>query len=534
MDYHCTYLPYKDTHSFSSLVNDYLSKDEKLHGFYTFDTDISGIKKAIEERKKYPVDRELLVKILEKQYADVEVPKAVRKNIQKLKDEHTFTICTAHQPNLLTGYLYFIYKIIHAIKLAHELSEEFLDKHFVPVYYIGSEDNDLDELGTFRYNGEKYIWGASGQTGAVGRMNTQSLKPLLEELFKRLGPPGEYTERLKEILTQAYLEHNTIGKATQYLVSKLFGKYGLVVIDPDDTDLKRAFTEVMKDDLLQGKAESLVTKQIEKLSAHYKSQAHPRSINLFYLKDNLRERIEKQDSEWKVLNTNISFSREELLNELEDHPERFSPNVVLRGLFQETILPDVAFIGGGAEVAYWLQLKTVFEHYEVFYPVILLRQSVLWMSKDAGRRMHNLHLTYPALFLDKDELVKNYFLKEVERELNIDEEANELEVILERLKTKAKGIDTTLEYSAGAVLQKINYQLDILRKKMLRAEKKKNTITVERIDQLKKLLFPDNGLQERVENFIEYYPIYADAFFEILYRCIQPLKNKFLIIRSEK
>lgn len=530
----CTYLPYKDTHSFSALVNDYLSKNEKLKEFYSFDTDISGIEKAIHTRKKQPVDRALLTSVLEKQYADIETADAVKKNIQRLKEEDTFTICTAHQPNLLTGYLYFIYKIIHAIKLSHDLSEKFPDKHFVPVYYIGSEDNDLDELGTFRYGGEKYVWNAAGQTGAVGRMNTESLKPLLDLLFRRLGPPGDFTEQLKKILTKAYLHHHTIGKATQFLVNELFGKYGLVVIDPDDANLKKTFIEVMKEDLLHGKAEELVKKQIEKLSVHYKSQAHPRSINLFYLKDDIRERIEKDGQVWKVLNTDISFTQQELLNELENHPDRFSPNVVLRGLFQETILPDVAFIGGGAEVAYWLQLKTAFEHYNVFYPVILLRQSVLWENEEARKRMQELHITYQELFLGKDELVKNYFLKQAKEELNMDEESNGLELILGKLKTKAKILDATLEYSADAVLKKMSYQLDILRKKMLRAEKKKQAVIVERIEKLKNSLFPNGGLQERVENFIEYYPIYGDAFFEILYRTMKPLQHEFLIIHSEK
>lgn len=530
----CTHLPYKDTHSFSALVNDYLAKDEKLRGFYRFDTDISGIEKAIEERGKYPVDRALLTRVLEKQYADIETTDAVKQHIQQLKEETTFTICTAHQPNLLTGYLYFIYKIIHAIKLAHELSEKYPDKHFVPVYYMGSEDNDLDELGTFRYGAEKYVWDANGQTGAVGRMHTKSLKSLLDQLFRRLGPPGDFTERLKELLTQAYLQHATIGKATQFLVNELFGKYGLVVIDPDDAELKKAFAEVMKDDLLQGKAEGLVKTQIEKISAHYKSQAYPRSINLFYLKDDLRERIEKNGDVWKVLNTDISFTEKELLNELGNHPDRFSPNVVLRGVFQETILPDVAFIGGGAEVAYWLQLKTAFEHYHVFYPAILLRQSVQWIPEDADKRRKDLHLSFQELFLPKEELLNTYFLKQAKEELNIDEETNELDILLEKLKTKATHVDATLEYSADAVQKKINYQLDILRKKMLRAEKKKHAVIVERIEKLKQRLFPNGGLQERVENFIEYYPLYGDAFFEILYTAIKPLQHEFLIIHSEK
>jgi bacillithiol biosynthesis cysteine-adding enzyme BshC len=530
----CTYLPYKDTHSFSKLVVDYLSEHKTLREFYTFPADLEGITQAIHTRKEFPVNRSLLVSVLDRQYKDLEKSPQLVANIAALAGENTFTICTAHQPNLLTGYLYFVYKILHAIKLAQELSKVFPDKRFVPVYYMGSEDNDLAELGTFRYNGEKYIWDGAGQTGAVGRMDTKSLKEVFNSLFKKLGPPGAYLEQLKELISKAYLEHATIGQATQYLVNELFGKYGLVVLDPDDATLKSEFANIMKDDLLHGVAEKLVTEQVEKISANYKSQAHPRNINLFYLKDQLRERIEKEDDKWKVLNTDIVFTKEQLLIELQQHPERFSPNVVLRGLFQETILPDVAFIGGGAEVAYWLQFKSIFDYYNVFYPAILLRQSAQWINKEARGRMDKLKLSIPEIFLPVDEMIKNHLLKEVKNELDIDEQTNELEVVLRDLRNKAISVDATLGYSAEAVLKKISDQLDVLRKKMLRAEKKKRAVDVERLQKLKTLLFPAGGLQERVENFMEYYLCYGEDWFDRLLQAIEPLRHEFLVIEGDK
>src|SRR5690606_34380866 len=152
----------------------------------------------------------------------------------------------------------------------------------------------------------------------------------------------------------------------------LFGKYGLVVIDPDEAALKQAFIPVMQADLLEHPAERLVNGAIARLgAAHYKAQAHPRTINLFYLKDDLRERIERKGARWEVLHTDIAWGQESLLAELHAHPERFSPNVMLRPLYQETILPNVSFIGGGAEVAYWLQLRELFVEHGVFYPVVL-------------------------------------------------------------------------------------------------------------------------------------------------------------------
>ena len=319
MDIDCTHIPYSNTGNFSDLVLDYLNAHPNLKQYYNYTPDADGIAQAIAARSKYPVNRKVLVSVLHKQYAELNKHDKLIENIDRLADENTYTICTAHQPNLMTGYLYFIYKIMHAIKLADELNTKYSDKHFVPVYYMGSEDNDLEELGTFRYNNQKYVWDAAGQTGAVGRMHTNSLKPLLDEVFKVLGPPGENLDVLKDILTQAYLQHQTIGEATQYLVNELFGRYGLVVLNPDEAELKKQIIPILKDDLQNHMAYVLVNDHIETLEEQYKVQAYPRMINLFYLRDDIRERIEKRNGKWRVLNTEIEWSEDALMTELETH-----------------------------------------------------------------------------------------------------------------------------------------------------------------------------------------------------------------------
>lgn len=530
MDTHCTYIPYSQTGFFSPLVADYLAQDDGLQPFYTYTPDETGIKQAIADRANYPVNRKVLVNTLYAQYSKVECCNAVKDNIAALANENTFSVCTAHQPNLLTGYLYFIYKIAHAIQLAHHLNEQHPDKHFVPVYYMGSEDNDLDELGTFRYGGKKCIWDGNGQQGAVGRMNTHSLKTLLDDLFKVLGPPGEYTEQLKDILQQAYLHHHTIGAATRYLVNELFGQYGLVVLDPDHAAFKKEMLHIIKDDLLNHTANGIVSRQAARLAEQYKSQAYPRDINLFYLQDNLRERIEKSGDKWVVLNTDIAWNEEELIGELETYPERFSPNVILRGLLQESILPDVAFIGGGAEVAYWLQLKELFTHYKVFYPIIMLRQSVLWIEPKAAELQKKLGITTQELFKPYEELAKAHVSDKTEHNLSTVDEQNTLEAVIKQLKYKAISLDPTLAASAEAALAKIKHQLAVLEQKMLRAEKRKHETELQRITKLKNILFPNNSLQERVENFVEYYPLHGQLFIDTIVRSIAPLKNEFLVI----
>lgn len=533
MEVCCTHLPYEETEYFSALVIDYLNRHDATLGLYDYYPDITGIAASIAERKKHPVNRKVLVKTLNAQYANAQIPDAVVKNIALLASENTFTICTAHQPNLLTGYLYFIYKIIHAIKLAEDLKRQFPDNNFVPVYYMGSEDNDLDELGTFRYNDKKFIWDANRQTGAVGRMDTESLKPLLDELFKLLGPPGDYCEQLKDILSKAYIGHKTISAATHYLVNELFGRYGLVILNPDETVFKRSILNIMRDDLLLHTPETMVSVSIKDLEVNYKAQAHPREINLFYLKDSIRERIEKHNDRWVILGTEISFSETELIEELNNHPERFSPNVILRGILQESILPDVAFIGGGAEVAYWLELKTLFKHYHVFYPAIILRQSVLWAAPKTAKLRKQLGLSVADTFKDEAKLIRGYLNINSKDDWHTTEETNAIETILKQLQEKADKIDPTLHKSAEAAIVKMKHQLEVLEQKMLRAEKKKMQIELLRISKLKADLFPNKNLQERVENFIGYYLQYGESYTDILKDAIQPLKNEFLVIEEE-
>ena len=532
MDNSFTYLPYKDTGYFSRLVTDYIDGKPEIQQFLGFAPTKQGLEDAISKRREFPVDRTTLVQVLEKQYSGLVTSTQSQSNIRSLLSDNTFTICTAHQPNLLTGYLYFIYKIIHAIKLAEELSVLRPDNHFVPVYYMGSEDNDLDELGTFRFRGEKFVWDGNGQSGAVGRMDTASLKPVLNDLFKLIGPPGTNCDTLHDTIVGAYQEHETVGAATQFLVNELFGRFGLVIIDPDDALLKKAFIPVIEDELLNRRSYPIINEQIEKLGAHYKIQANPRPLNLFYLADQLRERIEVSADKWIVVNTDIEWNKDQLLSELHDHPERFSPNVMLRGLFQETILPNVAFIGGGAEVAYWLQLKTLFGHYGVFYPSILLRQSVLWISPKLASLRNQLAISIEDMFMPEDELVKEYISRHSGTEWQTNQEMIALEHIFAGISQKATNLDATLTSAVDAALTKMRYQLQVVEKKMLRAEKRKMEVHVRRIEKLRSSLFPGNSLQERTENFAEYFLEYGPDFFDVLKEGIQPLRSEFMVVET--
>ncbi|HET8572451.1 MAG TPA: bacillithiol biosynthesis cysteine-adding enzyme BshC [Edaphocola sp.] len=525
-------ISHQATQSFSKLVTGYLSDVKDLAPFYRFRPDPEGLDQAIEERKRIPVNRPVLVEVLKEQYRDYELSPAFQRQIESLLSESTFTVCTAHQPDLMTGYLYFFYKIIHAAKLADYLKERHPENNFVPVFYIGSEDNDFDELSVFHYEGKAWRW-QTGQTGAVGRMNTDDLKPLVKTLTASLIPPGENRDHLIKIISEAYDGRKTIAQAIRHIVHAFLGKFGVVVLDADDERLKRCYLPVMADEIRHSKAETLVKATSAQLNEHYPTQAFARPVNLFYLKDNIRERIEREDNGWKVLRTDISWpDSQAILAELEAHPERFSPNVILRGPYQESILPDVAFIGGGSEVAYWLQLKEVYDHYGIFFPAVILRQSALWMSKNAVDLQHKLKLSDEELFLPLNQLEKNQVLSVSEKELDLYQESGQLAEILERIKCKAGNIDPTLISAAEAVKAKINHLTGRLEKKMLRAEKRHYDDRMRQISRLKSLLFPNNHLQERHDCFLELYLQYGEQFTQIQYEYTLPFGNCFLLVKE--
>ncbi len=524
-----TTLSHRQTRRFSEAVLAFLAGEPALDAFRGLHTDAAGMEAALKQRQAFPTDRKTLAEVLRAQYAGLETPAAVQENTEALLSEKTFTICTAHQPALLTGAGYFVYKILHTVKLAQHFGEAFPDYRFVPVFYIGSEDNDLEELGTFAYEGERYRWNAGGQGGAVGRMKTDTLKPVFEALFKKLGPPGPHLERLQEIITEAYQKGETIASATRRLVNALLGDYGVVVIDGDDCRLKRQLLPAMRADLFEQQPYALVKNQSEALEKHTPAQAFPRPVNLFYLTDNLRERIErKSKDEWTVLNTTVSWNKTELEAELEAHPERFSPNVVLRGLYQELILPDVAFIGGGSEVAYWLQLRTLFEHFKVPFPMLVLRQSVEWVSRRQAEKLEQIALVPAALFLPAAALLAQRIAESGENRWTLEKEKADLENLMQAVKSRAAALEVTLEHTVDAEAHRFQKRLTALEKKLYRAEKRKHAIWAGRLEKLQAELFPDGGLQERSQTFMEAYLKWGSAFFDAVLKNTLPFGEQFL------
>lgn len=527
-----TKIPYSQTGFFSKIVIDYLNNDVSLRPFFAHEVSVGGLESAIKARQNFNTNRTGLAVALANQYKNIQTTPAVLQNIELLKKESTFTITTAHQPNIFTGPLYFLYKILHAVKLAEYSKQQFPQYDFVPIYYMGSEDADLDELGHFYINGQKKIWNTN-QSGAVGRMVVdQALLKLIDEVSGEINVQPFGTEIIST-LKDFYKEGITIQDATFGLVDRLFNKFGVIVVIPDSPELKGLATNIFEKELLEGNSSKITEETgVQLKAAGYEPQAHSREINFFYLKDDQRERIEKENVVWKVVGSDIFFTKEQILQELQQHPERFSPNVILRGIFQEIILPNIAFIGGGGELAYWLQLKNLFEFYKVPYPMLVLRNSFLMADEKSVQQKNKLGFSLEDIFLPTQKLQNNWATKNTKNNLSVNQPLQEIEKAYQQLSKQAESIDSTLLQHIEALKKNTTKRIEILGKKMLRAEKRNHHDAMRQIEKLKQKLFPNNNLQERIDNFIPYYAKFGSEFINELYKNSLSLEQEFVVLEE--
>ena len=526
-------ISFRDTAYVSKLICDYVENRPELQKLYHQFPTIENFKNQLDvKQSEFSFEkRAVLVSTLTSQYKELSPSEQTTNAIQSLGNKDTFTVTTGHQLNLLGGPLYFLYKIITTLNLAKELQQKYPNYKFVPIFWMASEDHDFEEVNHFNFQNKRFQW-TQQSSGAVGDLSTSGLAEFVKVFSNVLGSSA-HAIQLKALVKNAYINHDNLTSATRYLVHAFFGSEGLLVIDGNDAALKRLFIPQITSELTNQHAFATVSetnKELLKIDSAFKIQVNPRELNLFYLKENFRERIVKKEGVYSVLNSDITWDLAAILEEVNSHPERFSPNVIMRPLYQESILPNLCYIGGGGELAYWLQLKSYFEAEQVQFPILLHRNSVLLISQKQHQKLNKLKVAVSDLLKNKQELIQSQIKKIASLPIDFSPQKEQLKEQFKELYAIAHQTDTSFLGAVSAQEKKQIKGLEMLEKRLLKAEKKVHKDYIERLESVHLELFPSGGLQERITNFSEFYIEHGDAFIESLKSELIPLNQKFHIL----
>ncbi|MES2780433.1 MAG: bacillithiol biosynthesis cysteine-adding enzyme BshC [Bacteroidota bacterium] len=521
-------IPISETGLYSKLVLDYVQQKKEVSSFYEYTPEMPAFERVIANRRFDADKRDTLVKTLLKQYTELGIErkqaKAVFANIDALLQEQTYTVTTGHQLALFTGPLFFILKILSTIRLTQELQLQFPDKQFVPVFWLASEDHDFAEINHVHINGQKIEWNIDSKNQPVGILDTAEIKTAVEQLKQALGG----SNKLITLFEESYVSGKNLSEATRKIVHQLFADYGLVMIEPNDAELKKQFTQVMLDDVVKGSSFEALIETNGRLGKNYKLQITGREINFFYLSDKGRNLIKKTRNGYEVNNTSIVFSEEEIVSEIQEHPENFSPNVVLRPVYQEAILPNLAYVGGPGELAYWLQLKDVFSLHHVQFPMVVLRNSLMLMRAATVHKLDKRNVTVEQLFAKEDQLIKDFIT--AEHPLTLDDEMGYIEKVMQ------SAIDKIMPFDNKIASKMIDWKVKSLetytglKKELMRSKKEKCDADIQLLTEIKHQLFPNNEPHERHDTLAQFTGDYYVSFIQFLTKEMLPLSHTMDVV----
>jgi len=257
-------ISYQETNRFNQLALDYLNQNNKLSGLISDFPNLKNFKNQIERKSKDSIDRTLLYDVLKSQNSNLNLSELSLSNLEDISDKKTFTISTGHQLCLFTGPLYFIYKIVSAINLVKQLKANYDNYNFVPIFWLASEDHDFNEINSINLFNKKITW-QNNQDGPVGRMKLKGLDDVLNQL-EDLISKDEKSIELLGFFRKSYLENNNLADATRYLVNHIFGEYGILIIDGDDSRLKNKFIDVIDEDINKNSFYKIINSTNKKLS----------------------------------------------------------------------------------------------------------------------------------------------------------------------------------------------------------------------------------------------------------------------------
>ncbi|QQS38142.1 MAG: bacillithiol biosynthesis cysteine-adding enzyme BshC [Ignavibacteriales bacterium] len=525
------FINFSDIPGHHNLFLDYLYEFDNVKHFYKNDfrnkeAYLSVFRKVSE---KFDEFRPELVNIIQEQYSAFKPSHKTEKNISLLKSKKTLAVVTGQQLGLFGGPLYTLYKIITTIKLSQYLSERYDEYQFVPIFWLEGDDHDFNEVRYFNLisdNNElaKYTYEEQMEDednkGSVGRLKfNEKLNSVFDELTTKTRKT-EFTEALMEKLKSSYTEKETFKSAFTKLLYSLFDEYGLVIFDPQHKKIKERLIPIFKKEITDFRTH---TEKLVNVSAHleetYHAQVKVRPVNLFYANEEGRYLIEPVENEFRLKRKRKRFTYEELINTIETEPEAFSPNVLLRPICQDYVLPTAFYVGGPSEIAYFAQVMPLYDFYSIEAPIIYPRSSATLLEKNINSILEKFSLTVKDVFNDPDKL-KNQVVGTLS-DSTIDEIFNstfqQFELAFDQLKEKLFELDKTISDSSTRYKQKVINYIEELKAKSLEAQKKKFEVTLRQIDKISVNVFPGGNLQEREINFIHFANRYGDNFLKLVF-----------------
>ncbi len=522
------YLEFDRLPGLSHFDKAFQNRDEKLLPFVGQWADMESFSKMFSQKQIPNERRSTLVQAIRSQLESIGLWGKYSENVLSLLDKQTFVVTTAHQPVLFGGPLYIPYKIASTINLAKKLSRRYDAYKVIPVFVIGGEDHDFDEMNHLNLYGKEVKW-SDTPGGAVGRMNTESLLSVIEEVNNILGDRTNFD--VATLLRDSFIGKKSYAEGYQAFIMTLFGHYGLIALNLDDESLKSSFRDNMMKEVFDMPSKSLVEAEQDKIeAAGFKKQAFAREINLFYLADGVRSVILKEPTGYYLRELDEHWDAEKMRSELKYHPDRFSPNVILRPIYQEFILPNLAYIGGGGELAYWSERKTQFESYGIQRPLLIRRQSVVYFEDHVLKRMGKVGLTLDDMWMDMHVVLRELLGSENEIIEKLQRMSKETLSSFQQMVDIMSKESNSLGQYATAEKRKLEKTLDSFQTKTVRMLKKEDETKVAQIEKIYNLLFPNGGLQERHDNFLALLSRHGSSFLDLLVENLDPLNRKVTLI----
>jgi len=538
------YVNFSDIPGHENLFLDYLYEHENVGNFYRYDfrnkENYLKIFKSISEKPREAAA--YISSILIEQYSSVDSSELTKKNIKLLSDSKTMAIVTGQQLGIIGGPLYTFYKIITAIKLSRYLSERYDDYNFVPVFWLEGDDHDFNEVRSIKLPDESNKMQTISYGEAIDEEDVRQSVGLLQfddsiiEFINNLSKHLRETEFTKDIIDQIhtfYQPGKTFKDSFFELVHSLFDHYGLVILNPLDDRVKQLLKPVFKKEIIDFREHTeklvYVSATLEEI---YHAQVKVKPVNLFLRVEDGRYSIEPTDDGFKLKRKRKSFTQDELLDILENEPQRFSPNVLLRPICQDYLLPTSFYVGGPSEVSYFAQILPLYEFYNLTPPVIYPRSSATLVEKNIGSILDKHSIEVADIFIDTEN-VKRKILNTIS-ENSIDDVfnniTNQIELSFDQLKEKLFDLDKTVADSSNRYRDKIINSINELKSKAEKAHQKKHEVTLRQIDRAAGNLFPNNNLQEREFNFTYFVNKYSNEFIKIIFDKLQINKFEHQII----